>query len=242
MSTRSSTTAGDDFTSPSVLNVHKRLPSFAPTACTSPARSPTNTVPSVTAGDDSPMKPPAPVSYFQRSAPVSRSSAISSPFVDPTYTAPSASAADDSTDSPASYVHFSASVAGGAVAATPVSDALPRNCGQFCDDCCADSGSAIDSHESTKARRKFTYFVFLCLRGSPVISPSPARTADSGCSGTACHGLAPAWRRRRCPCSSPRAPSFPCPPAGSRRRRPRRRGTPCRRRPASSPRRDRKSV
>src|SRR4029434_10231480 len=149
ISTRSSATAGDDFTSPSVLNVHRRLPSFAPTACTSPARSPTNTVPSLTAGDDSPMKPPAPVSYFQRSAPVSRSSAISSPFVDPTYTAPSASAADDSTASPASYVHFSASCAAGAVAATPVSDAFPRNWGQLGEGACAETGSAIDSHEST---------------------------------------------------------------------------------------------
>src|SRR5262249_45763539 len=156
ISTKSSTTAGDDFTSPSVLNVHKRLPSFAPTACTSPARSPTNTVPSLTAGDDSPMKPPAPVSYFQRSAPVSRSSAISSPCGDPTDPPLSAPAAQDSTASPASYVHFSASDAGGAVAATPVSDALPRNCGQLGDDCCADSGSAIESHESTKARRKIT--------------------------------------------------------------------------------------
>src|SRR5262249_7396901 len=159
--------------SPSVLNVHKRLPSFAPTACTTPARSPTNTVPSLTAGDDSPMKPPAPVSYFQRSPPVSRSSAISSPFVDPTYTAPSAGAADDSTASPASYVHFSASVDGGAVAATPVSDALPRNCGQLGEGACAETGSAIDSHESAKARKRSEYFVFSCFRGGMFISRSP---------------------------------------------------------------------
>jgi hypothetical protein len=43
-----------------------------------------NTVPSLTAGDDSPMDVLAPAAYFQRSFPVSRSSASSSPLADPT--------------------------------------------------------------------------------------------------------------------------------------------------------------
>src|SRR5439155_26002940 len=104
MSTTPSTTAADDFTSPSVLNVQRRLPSRAPTAWMVPARSPTNTVPLLTAGEDSPMKPLSPVAYLHRSAPVSRSSARSSPFDEPPHTPPSRMAADDSNASPAAYV------------------------------------------------------------------------------------------------------------------------------------------
>jgi hypothetical protein len=75
---------GDDRISPLVLNVHSLRPSRMPTACTTPARSPMNTASALTVGDDSPMNPPSPVAYFQRSFPVSRSTASSSPFADPT--------------------------------------------------------------------------------------------------------------------------------------------------------------
>src|SRR5438034_3917613 len=96
-----------------------------------PERSPMNTASAPTAGDDSPMKPPSPVAYFQRSLPVSRSIASSSPFDEPTYTTPSTMAADDSIDSPASYVQRRLKEAGGAAGATPVRREFPRNCLQF---------------------------------------------------------------------------------------------------------------
>ena len=57
ISTRSPASVGDDFTSPPVLKVHRRLPSAALTACTVPPRSPKNTSPPPTAGDDSPIEP-----------------------------------------------------------------------------------------------------------------------------------------------------------------------------------------
>src|SRR5229473_3511185 len=78
-----------------------------------------------TAGDDSPIR--LPVGYFQRRAPVARSSASRSPSPLPMYTTPFAMAADDSMTSPAAYVQSSLSVAGNVAADTPVSRGLPRN-------------------------------------------------------------------------------------------------------------------
>src|SRR5216684_3640897 len=78
-----------------------------------------------TAGDDSPIR--LPVGYFQRSAPVARSSASRSPSPLPMYTTPFAMAADDSITSPAAYVQRSLRVAGRVAAETPVSRGLPRN-------------------------------------------------------------------------------------------------------------------
>ena len=56
-------TTGEDFTSPSVLNVHAAFPLAASTACTSPTDRRYTTRPPATAGDDSPM-PSGDALYF----------------------------------------------------------------------------------------------------------------------------------------------------------------------------------
>jgi hypothetical protein len=73
---------GDDLISLPVLNVHAGLPSAACTAWNTPDRSPTNTLPAATAGDDSPTA--TFTRYLQRTAPVSSASATSSPDPTPT--------------------------------------------------------------------------------------------------------------------------------------------------------------
>src|SRR5688572_15610560 len=99
----SPTATGEDLISDCVLNVHSGLPSATLTACTTPTRSPTNTRPLATAGDDSPIASPA--LYRQRSLPSASPTAINSPVAVPTYTTPSTIAADESNASPPSHTH-----------------------------------------------------------------------------------------------------------------------------------------
>src|SRR6187399_1715752 len=88
-----------------------------------------NTAPPPTAGVDSPNS--APVLYFHFVLPVAMSMATKSPFPAPIYATPPAITGEDSNDSPPSQVQSSFRFSGGKVpVAIPVSDALPRNCGQ----------------------------------------------------------------------------------------------------------------
>jgi hypothetical protein len=94
-------TTGDDLISAPVLKVHAALPVETSTAWRTPERSPMNTSPPATAGDDSPI-PSADALYFHLRAPSARPIACRSPGCEPTYTTPSTIAAEDSIASPAS--------------------------------------------------------------------------------------------------------------------------------------------
>src|SRR6188508_155042 len=148
MSTRAPETTGDDLISPLVLYVQRAFPLPVSTACTTPFRSPTNTSPFATAGDDSPIPSPS-TAYVQSFFPLERSIATRPAPLAPTKTAPSAIAAEDSIDSPASTVHLTLSASGSVASVVPVSPAVPRNCVQPPP---GGAGTANRKDATTKAR------------------------------------------------------------------------------------------
>ena len=124
----SPTTTGDDLISDRVLNVHAALPSATFTAWTTPSRSPTKTRPPATAGDDSPIDSPA--LYRQRSLPSARPIASSSPVrgADVDRRRRRSPRTSRRPRRPPRSRQFA--LCGIVVAETPVSDGVPRNCGQ----------------------------------------------------------------------------------------------------------------